>query len=134
MLDVLNQTRAQYNVGPLTLDPVLSHGTNQSCVTAYDHSVHMAGQGGISHDQFMQSCAVTRGRAAAQNVGYNQSGNEMQDLMQMNTMMMSEAHDSATCSSGVNHACNIISRNYSSVGIGIYESNGTTWLTEDFLG
>ena len=59
-------------------------------------------------------------------------GNELTDLQQLDSMMMGEPHDASTCSSQVNHACNIINPNFHQVGIGIVNLNNQTWLTEDF--
>ena len=72
-------------------------------------------------------------RPAAENVGQFSSGNELTDLQQINNLMMSEPHDSATCASQINHACSLLTTTFQSVGIGIYVSSGRTWLTEDFL-
>jgi uncharacterized protein YkwD len=72
-----------------------------------------------------------------ENVGYWNSGDEAQDLRNIHNLMMTgqgEQHDPQTCQSTVNHACNIVSSAYSSVGIGIVVQGGSTWLTEDFIG
>jgi uncharacterized protein YkwD len=103
-----------------------------TCVGSYGHSVHMAQEGYISHDQWPADiCVPTFG--SAENVGYDYSGNEQQDLQMINNEMMNEQHDRAYCQVYDNHACNIINPAYTSVGIGVYNSNGTTWLTEDFI-
>jgi uncharacterized protein YkwD len=133
MLQILNATRAQYGVGPLTLNATQSAGTS-TCIGSYGHSVHMAQQGQISHDQWPND-VCTGNYPIGENVGQSRSGDESKDLQIMHNMMMSEPHDAATCASFVNHACNIINPQYHQVGIGLYVApDGGTWLTENFLG
>jgi uncharacterized protein YkwD len=128
-LNLLNGTRAQAGVDPLTLNMGNSLGTG-SCIGALGHSKHMAQVGQISHDQFPADIC-TAWSTAGENVGEWKTGNELQDLETIHSEMMSEPHSSG-CSG--NHACNIISPAFHIVGIGIYYSNGTTWLTTDFTG
>ncbi len=100
----------------------------------------MAASGRIWHQdpsypaQSFPNNFCVRGGALGQNVGEYGSGNELSDLQAMQNLMMSEPHDPATCSASVNHACNILSTTFQQIGIGIYVSGGTTWLTEDFIG
>jgi uncharacterized protein YkwD len=135
MLNILNQTRHYFGVAPLTLDMTQSTGT-KTCVGSYGHSVYMAQVGYINHDQFPADiCGYgTSVFAGGENVGMNSSGDELQELQYINDLMMSEPHDPATCAVSDNHACNIISPSYRRVGIGIYDTGNTVWLTEDFLG
>jgi uncharacterized protein YkwD len=133
MLNILNSTRAQYGVAPLTLNPTQSSGTS-TCIGSYGHSVHMAQAGVISHDQFGYPpngdiCSWIT--PVGENVGEFSSGNELTDLQQINNLMMQEPH---TPGCQGNHACNILYAQYQQVGIGIYYASGSTWLTEDFLG
>lgn len=128
----MNQERFQAGVQPLALDTVTSAGTN-TCIGSIGHSKHMAAVGYISHDQFPADVCV-RWSTVGENVGENYSGNELTDLQTMHHEMMSETHTAAYCKAYDNHACNILNANYVQVGIGIYVSNGTTWLTEDFTG
>ena len=138
MLGLLNQDRAQNGVGPLRLSMLQSVGNGSSCPGAYGHSVAMAQAGQLFHsDLSTEFCEYAGWRG--QNIGYQYTGNEQQDLTNMNDLMMSEQHTANYCAQLAqnyqsNHACNIISTNFSQVGIGIYYVGGTTWLTEDFLG
>jgi uncharacterized protein YkwD len=138
MLDILNATRAQYGVSPLTLNTTQSAGT-ATCPGAYGHSQAMAQSGQIWHQNanypkasFPADICVSSS-TAGENVGQYSSSSELNNLQQMNTMMMNEPHDAVTCRS-VNHACNILDSAFRQVGIGIYQTGQTTWLTEDFIG
>jgi hypothetical protein len=91
----------------------------------------MASAGAISHDQFPADICIAYS-AAGENVGEAGYGNELTDLQQLDQSMMSEPHDTTTCSATGNHACNIINPAFHQVGIGIYNVNNQTWLTEDF--
>jgi uncharacterized protein YkwD len=130
MLNILNNDRTATGVAPLTLNSTETNGTS-SCVGSYGHSVHMAALGAISHDQFPADICVAYS-TAGENVGEAGYGNELTDLQQLDQSMMSEPHDATTCSTTGNHACNIINPAFHQVGIGIYNVNNQTWLTEDF--
>jgi uncharacterized protein YkwD len=130
MLNLLNNDRAAAGAAPLTLNSTETNGTG-SCVGSYGHSVHMASAGAISHDQFPADICIAYS-AAGENVGEAGYGNELTDLQQLDQSMMSEPHDTTTCSATGNHACNIINPAFHQVGIGIYNVNNQTWLTEDF--
>ncbi len=130
MLNMLNADRAQAGVGPLTLNSTETNGTS-TCVGSYGHSVHMAQVGSISHDQFPADICISY-TMAGENVGEASYGNELTDLQKLDAMMMSEPHSGSTCSTTTNHACNILNPGYHQVGIGIYNVNNKTWLTEDF--
>jgi len=127
VLNMLNADRSANGAGPLTLSLTQTNGT-PSCVGSYGHSVHMQQMGAISHDQFPADICISYS-TAGENVGEDGSGNELGDLQWLDQAMMGEPH-SPGCTG--NHACNIISTAYHQVGIGIYNINGTTWLTEDF--
>ncbi len=130
MLNIINADRSQAGVAPLTLNTTESNGT-PTCVGSYGHSVHMAQMGAISHDQFPADICVGFS-IAGENVGEAGYGNELTDLQKLDNLMMSEPHTVATCSTTTNHACNILNTAFHQVGIGIYNANNTTWLTEDF--
>jgi hypothetical protein len=143
LLNVLNQDRQTWsaaqslNLRPLTLNGAESDGSG-GCPGSIGHSQAMAQSGTIWHynpnypaASFPNDICV-HFSTAGENVGEWSSGNELQDLMNLDAAMMSEPH-SAGCLG--NHACNILGALYSSVGIGIFvDSRGTTWLTEDFIG
>jgi uncharacterized protein YkwD len=131
-LNMINATRAQYGVQPLTLNMTQSLGTS-TCVGAYGHSVHMSQLGAISHDQFPADICVAYS-SAGENVGEWGGSTELSEIQSIFDLMMSEQHDAAYCANHVNHACNIISSKFSQVGIGLYYSgSGTTWYTTDFI-
>jgi hypothetical protein len=134
VLDMLNNTRGSAGLQPLTLNLTQSNGT-ASCDGSIGNSQEMAQIGTIGHYQFPGDICVPI-TGAAENVGTFHSGNELQDLRGIHSLFMSEQHDPAYCVSISydNHACNILDRHYSQVGIGIVYQNGSTWLTEDFLG
>lgn len=138
MVNIVNQDRARYGIAPLTLNTTQSNGTG-SCPGSYGHSVAMAQSGQIWHTNpnypqasFPTNICITF-NTAGENVGMSSSGNELQDLQTMDNLMMSENPNTpSTCGTTVNHACNILNASYHQIGIGIYVSNNTTWLTEDF--
>jgi uncharacterized protein YkwD len=134
MLSMINQTRAQNGVGSLQLNLTQSLGTS-SCPGAFGHSKAMAQQGQLFHSNplFNEFC-VPFTSLVGQNIGYWSSDNELQDLSNIHSEMMSEPHSPSYCAQSGNHACNILDPTYTQIGIGIYNANGTTWLTEDFIG
>jgi uncharacterized protein YkwD len=137
MVNLLNQDRAGSGLAPLTLNATQSTGTG-ACAGSYGHSTAMAASGSIWHTNaaypaasFPNNICVTWSNVG-ENVGEWSSGNELTDLDDLNTTMMSEPH-TPNCTG--NHACNILSPSFRSVGIGLYvDGSGTTWLTEDFIG
>lgn len=139
VLDLLNNTRAQYGLGPLTLDLTQSNGT-ATCVGSIGHSEAMQQSGTIWHVNAAYPAASFPNNncyyggfnspAVGQNVGMMQGPNEMNDLVQIHNLMMSEPHTPG-CTG--NHACTILSTTYQRVGIGIVFVNGAAWLTEDFI-
>lgn len=130
-LNLINATRAQYGLRPLSLNLTESNGTG-SCIGSYGHSVHMAQMGQISHDQFPADICVPYSYTG-ENVG-EMGGNELSAIQWIHNTMMSEPHDPATCASSTNHACNILSPSFTQVGIGLYFDGSITWYTTDFLG
>lgn len=137
MLAILNADRAARHVAPLRLQRVQADG-KQGCAGSYGHSVAMATSGAIWHvnasfpgASFPHDLCV-RYSAAGENVGESASGEVGSDLRQLDQVMMQEPHGAAVCAQETNHACNILNPAYHFVGIGVYVSGGTTWLTEDF--
>jgi hypothetical protein len=128
-LNLINTTRSQNGVSPLSLSLSQSLGS-ASCIGSVGHSQHMAQTNVLAHDQFPADiCGGSY--PIGENIGEWRSGNELTDLEDIHSLMMSEPH-SPGCTG--NHACNILSTQFHAVGIGIVYSNGTTWLTTDFLG
>jgi uncharacterized protein YkwD len=138
-LNMINATRAQYGVQPLTLNMTQSLGTS-TCPGSYGHSTAMAATGQIWHQNsnypaasFPANICVAYS-SAGENVGEWGGGSELTEIQNIFDLMMSEPHDATTCSQTDNHACNIISPRFSRIGVGLYYSiSGTTWYTTDFL-
>jgi subtilase family serine protease len=149
MLTILNNDRATYasqygvSVPALTLSWTQTHGTS-TCVGSIGHSKAMAATGQIWHiypgdsqsnptnpNSFPRDLCVSYSWAG-ENVGEASYGNEMTDMQQLDSMMMSETHNPTYCASYDNHACNTVNAHFHYVGIGVYYVNNTTWLTEDF--
>jgi uncharacterized protein YkwD len=137
MLKIINQDRASYGLPKLNLKPAQSVG-KASCVGSYGHSQAMARSGAIWHAnaQFPRASfpnnICVHFMHAEENVGESSSGSALSDLKSLDTMMMGEPHSKNVCASTVNHACNILNPAFHQLGIGVYYSNGATWLTEDF--
>ncbi len=134
----INHDRAQYGLPPLKLHVGQSEGTG-SCAGAYGHSIAMAHTGFVWHvnDSYPRASfpqdICFRYTHAGENVGQAPGGNVLHDLRVLHHMMMAQPHDRATCATVRNHACNILSRAFHELGIGIYYAHGRTWLTESFL-
>jgi uncharacterized protein YkwD len=79
----------------------------------------------LSHDQFAADVCYPW-HSAGENVGMA-SGTETQAISYLHNQMMAEGSTGG-------HYQNIMSSTYTTVGIGLYSSNGYTWLTEDFAG
>lgn len=133
MLAIINRDRTRAGLQPYSLNAVESTGSGR-CAGAYGHSVHMAHQGTVSHDQFPGDICASSIRRAGENVGVYGSGTVTIGLTMLEAMMLGEPHDAATCATQSNHACNILSKQFRQVGIGIYDAAGSVWLTEDFTG
>jgi hypothetical protein len=139
LLDLINATRAANNVGPLTLSLTQTRGTN-SCVGSVGHSQAMSDTGGIwnTHQGYgtasFPNDICLHSLAPGENIGFEATGNELTDLQTMHQDMMQQAHDATTCAGAGNSACNLVAPDFNQVGIGIYQSNGGTYVTEDFLG
>jgi uncharacterized protein YkwD len=123
LLNLINGSRASAGLPSYTFSAVQSAGT-AGCVGSYGHSVHMAQVGQISHDQFPQDICIPWS-AAGENVG-EASGSESVAIQTLHRLMMSEGP-------GGGHYQNIMSTTFTTVGIGLYYTGGTLWLTEDFV-
>jgi hypothetical protein len=138
LLDLINATRAANNIGPLTLSLTQTRGTN-SCVGSVGHSQAMSETGGIwnTHQGYDSASfphdICLHNPSPGENIGYEVTGNELTDLQTMHQDMMQQAHDATTCAGAGNSACNILAPDFNQVGIGIYQLNGGTYVTEDFL-
>lgn len=123
LLNLINGSRAGAGLPPYTFSAVQSAGT-ANCVGSYGHSVHMEQVGQISHDQFPQDICIPWS-AAGENVG-EASGSESTAIQVLHQQMMSEGPSGG-------HYQNIMSTTFTTIGIGLYYSGGTLWLTEDFV-
>ena len=138
LLDLINATRAANNVGPVTLSLTQTHGTS-TCVGAVGHSQAMSATGTIWNTQQGYDAAsfpadiCVHSLAPGENIGFEVTGNELTDLQTVHQDMMQQPHDATTCAGAGNSACNLVAPDFNQVGIGIYQSNGGTYVTEDFL-
>lgn len=138
MLTILNHDRHAAGLAPLKLTMTQTNGY-AACVGSLGHSVAMAQTGTIWHTNSRDPKAsfprniCMRYSTAGENVGMSARGDEMQDLKGLDKLMMSEPHNASVCASTANHACNILNPQFHRVGIGLYQSGTTTWLTEDFV-
>ncbi|HZU13314.1 MAG TPA: CAP domain-containing protein [Chloroflexota bacterium] len=130
LLAAVNKDRAAHHAAPLTLS------AQQSACSAR-HSSHMAQEGYISHDQFPGDVCVPY-HLMAENVGVA-SGDPAAAVLWLQKDMMAEGpcpHHG--CPRGEfeqhGHYLNLINPAYKQIGIGVVESGGETWLTEDFVG
>jgi uncharacterized protein YkwD len=140
VLQIINHHRASVGVAPLQLDMTMSNGTS-GCAGSIGHSEAMAASGTIWHvnSQYPQNsfpngvCAGSY-RMLGQNVGVWGGGDVASAVQSIDNLMMQEPHDPATCASQTNHACSIINPAFTRLGVGVYASGGTAWLTTDFAG
>lgn len=137
-LNLINQTRAENGLGPMTLNMTQSTGTG-NCVGSIGHSTAMQQSGTIWHTNasypqasFSADICVFY-HSAGENVG-EWSGNELTAIQAIHNTMMNEQHDPAYCSVYDNHACNILSPVFTQVGIGLVYVGNTVWYTTDFIG
>ncbi len=146
MVDIINQTRATYSqkyslgLRSLSLNMTQSNGTS-SCAGSMGHSQAMADSGQIWHQNASYPAASFPNNFCVQsfqigeNVGVWPDANELTALQDIHDAMMNEPWQPG-CTS--DHACNILSSNYSQVGIGIvqgtWNNSPAYYLTEDFIG
>jgi uncharacterized protein YkwD len=123
LLGLINASRAGGGLAPYTFSAEQSSG-NANCVGSFGHSVHMQQVGQISHDQFPQDICVSWS-AAGENVG-EAGGSESQAIQSLHQQMMNEGPSGG-------HYQNIMSTQFTTIGIGLYYVNGMLWLTEDFV-
>jgi uncharacterized protein YkwD len=128
LISLMNKDRAAHHAAPLSLDSVQSQCSLQ-------HAKHMAAQDFISHDQF-PSDLCTPHALAGENVGVA-SGDPLAGAAQLDALMMAEGPcPRAGCPGNQfeqhGHYLNIINKRYTRVGIGVYVSGGSVWITEDF--
>ena len=123
LLGLINASRAGTGLAPYKFSAEQSAG-NANCVGSFGHSVHMQQVGQISHDQFPQDICVPWS-AAGENVG-EAGGSEGQALQSLHQQMMNEGPTGG-------HYQNIMSSQFTTIGIGLYYVNGVLWLTEDFV-
>jgi uncharacterized protein YkwD len=123
LLGLINGSRAGAGLAPYTFSAEQSSG-NANCVGSFGHSVHMQQVGQISHDQFPQDLCIPWS-AAGENVG-EAGGGESQAIQSLHQQMMNEGPSGG-------HYQNIMSRQFTTIGIGLYYANGVLWLTEDFV-
>lgn len=148
ILALVNAARATKGEVPLVLDKPLSKGIG--CVGALGHSRAMADTGtiwhiapdeqhaGASFDRDMQGC-IGNATIEGQNVGAAFYGTRAQAVTAVFNEMMAEPHDTASCDTlyaehSTNHACTILDKRYTRIGIGIARNEGNTFITMDFLG
>lgn len=148
LLNLINQSRAAYNLAPLQLD--LTDSDSSTC-GAYLHSYDMAQTDSLWHytpsnypqydnETFPTGiCGYSVNNAYRQNVGYYGPSSVTTALQQIHNSMMSETPNTPSACApfeaggGDNHACNILSSNSAHVGLGIYtDPSGIVWVTEDF--
>lgn len=139
MLSILNHQRSRHHLPLLHLSVLQSFG-NHHCSRSFGHTVAMARSGDIWHinpsfprASFPKDICGTHalyGENAGWQVGYSIAS----DLRRLEAMMMAEPHSRRQCAtaSAFSHACNILNPAFRRVGIGIYQADGATWLTEDF--
>jgi uncharacterized protein YkwD len=154
VLTWINQVRAHYGIAALGLNSTQSAGTG-SCVGSHGHSLAMMQSGTIWHvapgdslssptnpASFYRDICVNA-MTAGENVGVGAGQSEGGDLaMIMSGMMGENPNTPAGCAAlppgSTNHACNILSSAFSSVGIGVVTGPFSTlngpYLTEDFIG
>ena len=123
LLGLINASRASGGLRSLTFSVEQSSGT-ANCVGSFGHSVHMQQVGQISHDQFPQGICIPWS-AAGENVGES-GGSESQAIQSLHQQMMNEGPAGG-------HYQNIMSSQFTTIGIGLYYVNGVLWLTEDFV-
>ena len=128
LLSAINHDRAIRGVKPLKLNVRLSQ-------CSFGHSQHMASTNNLSHDQFPSDVCV-RHTYAGENVGYCGLTSPNTVIM-IHKDMMSEGpcpHRGCPGNELENHGhyLNLVDPVYHSIGLGVYVSHGTTWVTEDF--
>lgn len=130
LLAAVNHDRATRRIRPLALNKRLS-------LCSYGNSRYMASTGSVSQEQFPGDICVRHARAG-ENVAYWWTASPT-TVLQIHRDMMSEGPCPHRGCPGNEyeyhgHYMNLVDPAYRSVGIGIYVTHGTTWVTEDFIG
>jgi len=110
-VSLLNQLRASKGLGPLSVDPALNG-------IASGWSDHMAAAGTISHNPNLASQAPSNWQTLGENVGMGPS--------------VQSIHDAFVASP--HHYENLVNSTYAYIGVAVTVSNGTIFVTEDFMG
>jgi uncharacterized protein YkwD len=128
LLQMLNSERRANGRGPLTMNTKLIQ-------SAHAHNLDMAAQNEMSHQLPGEAYFADRITAAGykyeyagENIGWN-SVQTLDGVLALERIMYNERPPGET-----GHRENILSRNYTDVGIDVYfdDANGKVWLTEDF--
>ncbi len=127
ILDMLNNERRAHGLPKVTMNQEL-------IVSAHGHNLDMAAANEMSHqlpgEPYFADRISNAGYKywyAGENIGWN-SVQTLDGVRQLETIMYNEkAPDDG-------HRQNILSKNYTNVGIDVYfdNTNGKVWLTEDF--
>jgi uncharacterized protein YkwD len=128
LLGMLNDERAANGLPALTMNAKLIQ-------SAHTHNLDMARQNEMSHQLAGEAFFADRIEAAGynyqyagENIGWN-SVQTLDGVRQLEQIMYDEKPPGET-----GHRENILSKNYTNVGIDVYfdNVNGKVWLTEDF--
>ncbi|HMC53165.1 MAG TPA: CAP domain-containing protein, partial [Acidimicrobiales bacterium] len=110
-VSLTNQLRASQGLGALSVDPALT-------AMASRWSDQMAAAGTISHNPNLATQAPSDWQTLGENVGMGPS--------------VTSIHDAFVASP--HHYENLVNTSYAYVGVGVTISNGTIFVTEDFMG
>lgn len=129
LLAAINHDRALHGLRPLLLNRTQSRCSLQ-------HSVHMAQQGAVSHDQFPADICVAHG-FAGENVAQSPDASTAAVLGLHRWMMQEGPCPGGTCRTPAQfqdhgHYVNLMDPSFRHIGIGMYVHDGNVWLTEDF--
>jgi uncharacterized protein YkwD len=127
-LALINQERASHGYPPVALDPTESAGM-ASCIGAQGHAQSMAAAGTIGHWDFPADLCGSYS-TGGENVGMG--GGSIDQAIQATTDQMLAEPWTPGCAD--NHHCNILSGNFTHVGIGIAQANGWVFISQDFEG
>ncbi len=128
LLSLLNSHRQAAGVAPLNFNAALANEARaHSCDMALHHLISHTGSNGSSPFQRIHAAGINY-RSAGENIGTASGFGLLGGIKLNDNAMMAEPLTQ------YDHHWNIINAGYNQVGIGIYFSNGTEWLTEDFTG
>jgi hypothetical protein len=106
----INALRASHGAGPLSVNGTLTS-------VARSWASHMAAAGGLSHNPSLSSQAPSDWTRLGENVGMGPSVDVLQQAF--------------TNSSA--HYANMVNPAFTSIGVGVVQSGGTLYVTEDFM-